>query len=71
MECLRFRVKDVDFEQQHIIVRNNKGFKDRVTLLPDLVVAPLRTQLQYVKAIHDKDLADGYGRISLPGTLSP
>ena len=70
MECLRLRVKDVDFAQHHILVRDGKGFKDRVTLLPELVIVPLQNQLNYVKAIHERDLTNGYGRTSLPDALS-
>lgn len=70
MECLRLRVKDVDFAQRHIVVRDGKGAKDRVTLLPELVTAPLQQQLKHVKLIHEKDLQAGYGRTSLPDALS-
>jgi len=70
MECLRLRVKDVDFAQRHIVVRDGKGFKDRVTLLPELVTTPLQHQLEHVKLIHIKDLRDGYGHTSLPDALS-
>jgi integrase len=70
MECLRLRVKDVDFAQRHILVRDGKGFKDRVTLLPESVIAPLQQQLQYAKLIHGQDLKAGYGRTSLPDALS-
>ena len=70
MECLRLRVKDVDFDQRHILVRDGKGFKDRVTLLPESVISPLQQQLQYAKLIHGQDLKAGYGRTSLPDALS-
>ena len=70
MECLRLRVKDVDFAQNHILVRNGKGFKDRVTLLPESIIDPLQSQLQYAKLIHQQDLAAGYGRTSLPNALA-
>jgi integron integrase len=70
MECLRLRAKDVDFEQRHIIVRDGKGFKDRVTLLPEAVIEPLQKQLDYAQVIHERDLAAGYGRTSLPNALS-
>jgi site-specific recombinase XerD len=52
MECIRLRVKDVDFDQHQIIVRDGKGGKDRDTLLPDSLYAPLRRQLRYAKALH-------------------
>ncbi len=59
MECLRLRVKDVDFARGKILVREGKGFKDRVTMLPDTVTASLKTHLARVKALHDEDLAAG------------
>jgi integron integrase len=69
MECLRLRVKDIDFENHQIIVRDGKGEQDRVTVLPTSLVANLRSHLQTVKAIHQKDLKDGYGETSLPYAL--
>jgi integrase len=59
MECVRLRVKDVDFDQHQLIVRDGKGGKDRDTLLPDSLCAPLRRQLRYAKALHDNDLERG------------
>lgn len=70
MECLRLRVKDVDFAQCHILVRDGKGFKDRVTLLPESAIAPLQMQMKYARVIHEQDLANGHGRTSLPDALS-
>lgn len=69
MEALRLRVKDIDFANQQIIVRDGKGGDDRLTLLPGLLVAPLRLQLNQVKATHQKDLLDGYGSVHLPTAL--
>jgi len=69
MECLRLRVKDVDFAQRQIIVRDGKGMKDRVTMLPDSVVTPLQERLQRVKRLHEQDLAKGYGSVYLPFAL--
>jgi len=66
MECLRLRVKDIDFANRQIIVRDGKGGGDRVTPLPDTLIEPLQRQLQYAKAIHDQDLAEGYGSVHLP-----
>ena len=66
MECLRLRVKDIDFANRQIIVRDGKGGGDRVTPLPAALIEPLQRQLQYVKAIHDQDLAEGYGSVHLP-----
>ncbi len=70
MECLRLRVKDIDFDYRTITVRDGKGEKDRVTILPDSVVAPLRKQLEYVKRLHKQDLAQGYGAVYLPDALA-
>lgn len=69
MECVRLRVKDIDFESKKIYVRSGKGNKDRVTLLPQSVVPALRNQLKKVKLIHEKDLQNGYGRTYLPYAL--
>ncbi len=69
MECLRLRVKDVDFAQHLIVVRDGKGMKDRVTVLPDAVIAPLREHLQRVKMLHEEDLAKGHGAVYLPYAL--
>jgi len=69
MECVRLRVKDVDFDQHQIIVRDGKGGKDRDTLLPDSLYASLRRQLRYAKALHDNDLERGYGQVYLPYAL--
>lgn len=70
MEAVRLRVKDVDFEQHEIIVREGKGNKDRVTMLPDTLVAPLRLHLKRVRALHHEDLAAGYGDVYLPFALA-
>ena len=70
MECLRLRVKDIDFDQVHIIVRDGKGRKDRATLLPASSIEPLRRQIEHVHAIHDSDLRDGFGRVHLPHALA-
>lgn len=69
-EALRLRVKDVDFGMQQLIVRNGKGNKDRVTLLPGALNAPLRAQRQLVEARHRADLEQGFGRVYLPNALS-
>jgi integron integrase len=66
MECLRLRVKDVDFEYQQIVVRDGKGQKDRVTMLPGVVIEPLNRHLERVKAIHQKELPEGFGEVYLP-----
>ena len=69
MECLRLRVKDLDFAQRQILVRDGKGEKDRVTMLPESLVVPLQDHLRIVKRTHDEDLAKGYGAIYLPYAL--
>ncbi len=70
METLRLRVKDVDFEYSQIVVRNGKGSKDRVTILPDIVVPPLRTQLRAVKNAHEHALEVGFASVELPDALA-
>ncbi|MFQ6127128.1 MAG: integron integrase, partial [Candidatus Heimdallarchaeota archaeon] len=69
-ECLRLRIKDVDFEQSHIVVRDGKGHKDRVTVLPERLMAPLKKQIERVRLRHEKDQADGFGVTVLPYALS-
>ncbi len=69
MECLRLRVKDLDFAQHQVLVRGGKGNKDRVTTLPERLVTPLQDHLQRVKALHAEDLARGYGAVELPFAL--
>ena len=68
-ECLKLRVKDVDFGYGQIMVRDGKGGKDRVTMLPAAVIEPLRQHLMRVRALHDRDLAAGYGDVELPDAL--
>ena len=69
LECMRLRVKDIDFERRSITVRDGKGGKDRVTVLPDRVIEPLRLQLERVRAVHADDVARGFGRVYLPHAL--
>lgn len=69
MEAVRLRVKDVEFSRGEIIVREGKGFKDRVTMLPEAVVNGLKLHLAKVKALHDEDLARGFGEVYLPFAL--
>lgn len=68
-ECLKLRVKDLDFDYSQVIIRDGKGAKDRVTMLPGELSEPLRLHLVRVKALHDKDLADGFGDVELPDAL--
>jgi integron integrase len=70
MECVRLRVKDVDFAQHQIIVRDGKGEQDRVTMLPDTLVAPLNQHLFQVRQLHNQDLEQGYGAVYLPYALN-
>jgi integron integrase len=69
MEALRLRVKVLDFERRELTVRDGKGGKDRRTMLPIGVGERLREHLRKVKRLHERDLADGYGRVELPGAL--
>jgi integron integrase len=69
LECLRLRVKDVDLHYRHITVRDPKGGRERKTMLPVSLAAPLRQHLEKVRARHQHDLADGFGSVYLPGAL--
>jgi integron integrase len=69
MECVRLRVKDVDFGYAHVVVRDGKGGKDRVTMLPVNLAETLERHLQKVKAQHDEDLEAGLGSVYLPTAL--
>lgn len=69
MECLRLRVKDTDFERNQIVVRDGKGAKDRVTVLPENVKPGLKNHLERVRLLHQDDLAKGYGLVYLPNAL--
>jgi len=68
-EGLSLRVKDIDFDMQNIIVRDGKGEKDRVTLLPVSIVPDLRNQIDSVKKLHDENKRRGYGETTLPYAL--
>jgi len=68
-ECLKLRVKDVDFEYRQIMVRDGKGAKDRVTMLPRSVIEPLRGHLERARALHERDVAEGFGDVELPDAL--
>ena len=70
LEALRLRVKDVEFARREIVVREGKGNKDRVTVLPENLMAPLQAQLQKARVLHEKDLAAGLGRVYLPHALA-
>jgi integron integrase len=70
MECLRLRVKDLDFTYGQVIVRDGKGEKDRVTMLPESLKQPLERHLKKVKLLHEEDLEAGYGEVHLPYALA-
>jgi integron integrase len=70
LEGLRLRVKDVDFERRELIVRSGKGAKDRVTVLPENLMLPLRDQLSRAKVRHDRDLEAGFGSVWMPDALA-
>jgi integron integrase len=69
MECVRLRVKDIDFGYLRITVRDGKGAKDRITMLPVNLAKPLEQHLIKVKTQHEQDLAEGFGRVHLPFAL--
>jgi integron integrase len=68
-ECLRLRVQDVDFGRGEVVVRSGKGDKDRVTMLPESLKPALRVQMKRARAVHEKDLAEGWGEVALPDAL--
>ena len=69
MECLRLRVKDIDFHYGQITVRDGKGGKDRVTILPGHLKDPLLAHLERVRALHQLDIRQGFGQVYLPFAL--
>lgn len=69
-ECLKLRVKDVDFGYRQIVVRDGKGGKDRVTMLPVSVVEPLKRHLERVKMLHERDVAEGHGDVETPDAIA-
>ena len=70
LEALRLRVKDVEFERREIIIREGKGNKDRITVLPENLIVPLQAQLQRAQHIHERDLEAGFGEVYLPHALA-
>jgi integron integrase len=70
MECMRLRVKDVDFERAEILIRDGKGGKDRVTMLPQALSAPLQAHLQTRRRLYDDDSAKGMASVYLPDALA-
>jgi integron integrase len=69
LECLRLRVKDIDFGYRQITIRKGKGMRERITILPDRLLRPLQQHLARVKELHQQDLARGNGRVYLPSAL--
>ncbi len=69
LEGLRLRVKDVEFERREIVVREGKGNKDRVTVLPENLMLPLRDQIANAKRTREADLVGGYGDVEMPHAL--
>ena len=69
-ECVRLRIKDLDFGNYSLVVRSDKGDKDRVTLLPEFLHKPLKEHLQKIKEIHDMDITHGHGAVFLPDALA-
>ena len=70
LEGLRLRVKDVDFDRHEIVVRQGKGDRDRRTVFPRMLAAPLREHLIKVRELHDHDMAEGFGRVWMPDALA-
>jgi len=66
IECLRLRVKDIEFDRRQIVVRHGKGGKDRVTVLPPSMIEPLQLQLEQARLTHETDLSEGFGEVYLP-----
>jgi integron integrase len=69
-ECVRLRVKDIDFGQHQITLRDGKGERDRITMLPKVLEQPLRLHLEKIRALHQEDLAQGFGEVYLPNALA-
>ena len=69
-EALRLRVKDIDFGQMYVIVRDTKGHEDRVVMLPESLVDDLQEQVEKAERTHSKDLRDGYGSVEMPYSLA-
>ncbi|MDP9097786.1 MAG: integron integrase, partial [Verrucomicrobiota bacterium] len=69
-ECARLRVKDVDFGYLQITIRDAKGGRDRITMLPTSLVEPLRRAIEKRRLLHEEDLATGHGAVFLPGAMA-
>jgi integron integrase len=69
-ECMRLRVKDLDFPNYQIFVHDGKGENDRSTILPDSLVEGLKSQIEVSRIVHNRDLKEGFGEVSLPYALA-
>lgn len=69
MDCMRLRVKDIDFGYRQIVIREGKGKKDRIVPLPERLITTLKVHLEEVRILHQKDLEQGFGEVHLPGAL--
>ena len=69
-DCLRLRVKDIAFDLGQIVVRDTKGEHQRITVLPEVTVEGLRSQIEQARELHQRDLWEGYGRVYLPHALA-
>lgn len=69
-ECRRLRVKDICFDQKHILVRDGKGAKDRITILPESAIPQLKHQIAMIRTLHERDCEQGFGEVYLPFALS-
>ncbi|MGH8121123.1 MAG: integron integrase [Gammaproteobacteria bacterium] len=70
MEVMRLRIKDIDFSYKQILIRSGKGDKDRVTLLPEILIPELKQQIEKARELHQTDLTEGFGRVYLPFALA-
>lgn len=70
MECIRLRIQDLDFGQNLVYIRDAKGGKDRVVVLPKSVREDLQFRVESVKKTHDEDLSQGFGRVYMPEALA-
>lgn len=70
LEGLRLRVKDIEFDRREIIVREGKGNKDRITVLPENLILPIKSQMEKAQALHNRDLEKGFGHVYLPNALA-
>jgi integron integrase len=69
-DCLKLRVKDIAFDLGQIVVRDTKGEHQRITVLPEVTVEGLRSQIELARELHQQDLSEGYGRVYLPYALA-